>query len=262
MGVMTHLRDVKTIKDKTLSMIEPMKQAILLLKKHQVKMEEGVDYLVILENNKSQLIDVSEKALGPIKEQILPLQNQEAQNIKGRLARFSVEVQEFRIKFQNNCPFHIQDSSPEIIDKAYDTITYFYDETCKMEKIAKDLNNLEGLFDLTKTNYKQLKDCRSELNSLKQMWDLIALIDMQFDSWKKTAWDSIDTDNLATLIKDMEAKQMMATAPQNKVISKWKGFVYLKERVTNMNKVIPLIAMLHSKFMQGRHWRKLERTTS
>ena len=85
---------------------------------------------------------------------------------------------------------------------------------------------------------------------------------MQFDSWKKTAWDSIDTDTLATLIKDMEAKQMMATAPQNKVISKWKGFVYLKERVTNMNKVIPLIAMLHSKFMQGRHWKKLERTTA
>jgi len=38
-------------------------------------MEEGVDYLVILENNKSQLIDVSEKALGPVKEMILPLQN-------------------------------------------------------------------------------------------------------------------------------------------------------------------------------------------
>lgn len=224
-------------------------------------MEEGVDYLVLLENNKSQLIDVSEKALGPVKEMILPLQNQEAQNIKGRLARFSVEVQEFRIKFQNNCPFHTQDSSPEIIDKAYDTITYFYDETCKMEKIARDLNNLEGLFDLTKTNYKQLKDCRSELGSLKQMWDLISLIDMQFDSWKKQLWEDIKTDDLAAQIKDMEAKQMMSTAPQNKVISKWKGFVYLKERVTNMSKVIPLIAMLHSKFMQGRHWKKLERTT-
>lgn len=86
-------------------------------------------------------------------------------------------------------------------------------ETCKYEKTAKDLNNLEGLFDLTKTNYKQLKDCRSELNSLKQMWDLIALIDMQFDSWKKTQWDNIDTDNLSSLIKDMETKQMMATAP-------------------------------------------------
>jgi hypothetical protein len=44
-----------------------------LLKKHQVKMDD--DYLVLLENNKSQLIDVSEKALGPVKEAILPLQN-------------------------------------------------------------------------------------------------------------------------------------------------------------------------------------------
>jgi len=75
-----------------------------------------------------------------------------------------------------------------------------------MEKIARDLNNLEGLFDLSKTNYKQLKDCRSELGSLKQMWDLIALIDMQFDSWKKQLWEDINTDDLAAQIKDMEAK--------------------------------------------------------
>ncbi len=74
MAVMTHLRDVKMIKDKTLEQIDPMKQAIILLKKHQVKMEQ-VDYLVILETNKSQLKEVSEKALGPVKESILPLQN-------------------------------------------------------------------------------------------------------------------------------------------------------------------------------------------
>jgi hypothetical protein len=111
------------------------------------------DYLVLLENNKSQLIDVSEKALGPVKEAILPLQNQEAQNIKARLARFAIEVQEFRIKFQNNCPMHVQDTSPAIIEKAYQSISDFYDETCEFEKTAKDLNNLEGLFDLTRTSY-------------------------------------------------------------------------------------------------------------
>jgi len=31
---MTHLRDVKMIKDKTLDQIDPMKQAIMLMKKH------------------------------------------------------------------------------------------------------------------------------------------------------------------------------------------------------------------------------------
>lgn len=53
-------------------------------------MEE--DFLVVLETNKSSLKDVAEKALGPVKESILPLQNAEAENIKGRLARFGVVV--------------------------------------------------------------------------------------------------------------------------------------------------------------------------
>jgi len=38
------------------------------------------------------------------------------------------------------------------------------------------------------------------------MWDLIALIDMQFDSWKKQLWEDINTDDLAAQIKDMETK--------------------------------------------------------
>jgi len=73
MRVMTHLRDVKMIKDRTLDQIEPMKQTVMLLKKHQLKMEE--DFLVKLENSKTALVEVSEKALGPVKEAILPLQN-------------------------------------------------------------------------------------------------------------------------------------------------------------------------------------------
>jgi len=71
MQVMTHLRDVKMIKDRTLDEVEPMKQTVMLLKKHGVKMEE--DFLVKLENCKTQLVEVSERALGPVKEAILPL---------------------------------------------------------------------------------------------------------------------------------------------------------------------------------------------
>jgi len=259
MSVMTHLRDVKVIKDKTLDQVDPMKQAIMLMKKHQVKMDE--DFLVTLETSKSQLKEVSEKALGPVKESILPLQNQEAQNIKGRLARFGVVVQEFRIKFDNHVPKHITETTPEIIASAYDQITEFYTETCQLEEEAKELNNLEGLFDLQRSSYKQLKDCKSELVSLKEMWDLIALIDNQFDSWKQTLWDQINTENLTQLIKDMQSKQCNPTAPQNKVISKWRGFVALNERVKNMNTILPLISQLHSEFMQGRHWKKLMNIT-
>lgn len=47
---------------------------------------------------------------------------------------------------------------------------------------------------MPKSSYKQLKDCRSELCHLKQMWDLISLIEFQFEAWKSTLWDKIDTE--------------------------------------------------------------------
>jgi hypothetical protein len=69
------------------------------------------DFLVKLENCKTQLVEVSERALGPVKEAILPLQNQEAGNIKKKLLDFQRKVAEFRIKFQQSCPYHIDQSS-------------------------------------------------------------------------------------------------------------------------------------------------------
>jgi hypothetical protein len=48
-----------------------MRDTITLLKKHAVPMQQ--DYFVLLENARSDMIEVADKALGPIKEAILPL---------------------------------------------------------------------------------------------------------------------------------------------------------------------------------------------
>lgn len=58
------------------------------------------------------------------------------------------KVLEYRTKFQINCPYHIDTSSTEIINNAYKTISDFYNQTNVIEDEAKDLNNLETLFDL------------------------------------------------------------------------------------------------------------------
>lgn len=91
------------------------------------------------------------------------------------------------------------------------------------------------------------------------MWDLVALIDLQFDSWRKTLWDQIDTDLLMTLIKDMQGKQCSATQPSNKDIKNYRAFTGLNERVKNMNTILPLIASLHSPYMLDRHWKKMQK---
>lgn len=71
MKVMEHVRDVNMIRHRAFAEFEPMKQTIMLLKKHQLKMEE--DFLVKLENSKTSLVEVCAEAIGPVKEQILPL---------------------------------------------------------------------------------------------------------------------------------------------------------------------------------------------
>ena len=135
--VMTCLRDVNQIRDKTLEQVNPMKETILLLKKHAVEMKE--DYLVLLENCKTDLIDVSDRALGPTKEAILPLQGKEANNVKDNRRKFQLKVIEYRRVFTSSLPYHVDDSSAEIIDSAYNLITEYHEKTMAMENEAKEL---------------------------------------------------------------------------------------------------------------------------
>ena len=82
MNVMIHLRDVRMVTGGALSCIEPLKQQITLLRKHGVNMASSVDPLVELEMVKNAIKDNSDKALSQVKAKILPIQKNEAENIK------------------------------------------------------------------------------------------------------------------------------------------------------------------------------------
>jgi hypothetical protein len=119
--VMTHLRDVSQIKDMTLESFPNLRNTIQLLKKHNVDVNAGqkADLLVILENSRTDLVDTADKALGPVKEQILPLQGKESDNVKTRVRAFQLEVLEFRMEFTQELPYHVEETSLEVIENAY-----------------------------------------------------------------------------------------------------------------------------------------------
>jgi hypothetical protein len=125
---MTHLRDVKQIKDITLDLFPGMKENILLFKKHieYVDMEPNVDYNLKCDTAKTFLIEVSDKAMRQVKEQILPLQKMEGDNVKYNKEVFYSRVLKFRIEFSKELPFHVQQSSMRVIDDAYAKIGEYY----------------------------------------------------------------------------------------------------------------------------------------
>jgi hypothetical protein len=151
---MEHLRDVKMITQNTLARIEPMKQTIVLLKKHGVAMKPEEDFLVILENIKTDLSDTAEKALGPVKGKILPIQKKESENIKEEVRNFRKEVEEYRNKFKENLPYNVTESSDEVILAAYQKIDEYHTTTDALIKESERLRNLETLFDLTESKFK------------------------------------------------------------------------------------------------------------
>jgi dynein heavy chain, axonemal len=258
MKVMTHLRDMKMVKEGAVNLVEPMRETVMILKKNNIPLER--DLLGMIEQARTRIEETNEKAL-EVKEVILPLQTQETKNIKKDLDAFTIEVKLFRSEFIAERPCLKDTSSPAIVENSYNAISTFYKKLVEIENKAKEYNNLETLFELQKSGYKEIKDCRNELKALKYMWDMISFVDTQFEAWKTTLWDQIDTDALLLKIKEIQQKITSPTNPKNKEIKSWKAFISLNERVRNMNTILPLISQLHSKFMEKRHWKSLMKIT-
>ena len=77
-------------------------------------------------------------------------------------------------------PTRQTETSPEVIDAAYEKIDEYFFKNCEMERQAKEMQ----IFD-----QKELNDCKNELVLLKEMWDLISNIDGQLESVKDLLWN-------------------------------------------------------------------------
>lgn len=63
---------------------------------------------------KNAIKDNSDRALSQVKAKILPIQKNEAENIKESVKQHRVLVDEFRQKFRGNLPYDIRDTAHEV----------------------------------------------------------------------------------------------------------------------------------------------------
>lgn len=247
MKVMTHIRDVRTITDICDGMFAPLREQVTLLKKHGVVMD--AELMTKIENMKTKWEDLKLK-VNNVKAIILPHQTEETKRIKVQLSQFDEKVSHFREDFQAKSPFSFEDLSDEIINNAYKTIDSELVALQVIELEARNYNNLNTLFELEKSAYKPLKDCRSELINLKVLWDAISFVQNTYSDWKTTLWDKIDTEYLMEQNKNLE--KMVKELP--KELRGWRGYSALQDKVRSMTTMLPLINELHSPAMEARHW--------
>ena len=115
------------------------------------------------------------------------------------------------------------------------------------------MNELEDLFELPLSHHKQLYEVKDDLIVLKNLWDVILLVDSNFQSWKNTLWADIKTDDLLDEVKRLQNQ----LKKQPKKPRGWQVFKSLDMQVKNLALTLPLIHDLHSPAMRDRHWKAL-----
>ena len=248
--VMTNVKDVKLATEALPLWFQPLHDLSSLLKKYNKPVQESL--AVILEKAPGRWSALVRQSFDE-KERILPLQNAEVDNIKHRIDSFKKEVSSFRAMFLAQCPF----SPGMLVEDAMRTIELFTQSTAGMMERSKDLNNMELLFDLSLSNYVELKTSEDELGLLKKVWENVDSVQTTIAQWNDTLWDAIDTDDLLAAVKDMQT--MVKSMP--KEVKGWKIYSWLADEVKNLSTVLPLISELHSDTMRDRHWQQLLRIT-
>lgn len=103
---------------------------------------------------------------------------------------------------------------------SYGLIDDYHLKLSKIKNEAAEFNNLEKLFELEQSEYKELRDCYTDLKSLKIMWDAIGMINYQYKDWKGQSWRRMKADNLIEQNKVLALQ--LKNLPRN--IKNFKGY--------------------------------------
>jgi dynein heavy chain, axonemal len=103
----------------------------------------------------------------------------------------------------------------------------------------------------------RLADIKTELIMAKDVWDTVLLCSKQFDEWKQTLWNNINTEAIDTASK-VFVKEVKAI---NKTVRDEDCYKGLDSMVKAFTTSLPLVAELRSPAMRERHWGALMHAT-
>lgn len=154
-----------------------------------------------------------------------------AKKVKEDMLTFNRKAEEFRATFLEEAPFTFNRTP----DESYDVLDEQHKKLMEIETEAQELQNLQGLFELTVTEYKELQACRSEIVELKRLWDFISLVHNLFEFWMDQPFKDVDVDGL------VEKTKSLSSEPFPPLVRTWDAYSGMKNEIKNMLVSLPLV---------------------
>uniref|UniRef100_A0A8C3EQ44 Dynein axonemal heavy chain 17 n=1 Tax=Corvus moneduloides TaxID=1196302 RepID=A0A8C3EQ44_CORMO len=244
--VMGHLARVRERQEVTDSMFEPLKETVALLKTYGEKMPEEIHLQL---QNLPELWDNNKRLCLRVAENAAPLQAAEATILRQKCQDF--EQLAFRDTFQGNAPFSYADPDP------YKSLNRQHESIAAMERDMADLATSAALFEVSLPEYKQLKTCRRELCLLKELWDMVTLVNLSIATWNTTRWSDLNVEDM-----DIECKKFAKDIRSlDKEVKSWDAFTGLESSMKNMMTSLRAVSELQNPAIRDRHWQELVQTT-
>ncbi|NXH39972.1 DYH17 protein, partial [Dicaeum eximium] len=246
--MMGHLAQVRERQEATDVMFEPLKETVALLKTYGDKMPEEIHLQLqklpeSWDNNKKLCLRVAENAA--------PLQAAEAAILRDKCQEFEVRQLAFRDTFQGKAPFSYTDPDP------YKLLNRQHKNIAALEKEMGELATSAALFEVSLPEYKQLKTCRKELRLLKDLWDMVTLVNLNIATWKTTKWAELNVEDM-----DIECKKFAKDIRGlDKEVKSWNAFTGLDSSMKNMMTSLRAVSELQNPAIRDRHWQELVQTT-
>ncbi|NXJ22597.1 DYH17 protein, partial [Dicrurus megarhynchus] len=246
--VMGHLARVRERQEVTDNMFEPLKETVALLKTYGDKMPEEIHLQL---QNLPELWDNNKRLCLRVAENAAPLQAAEATILRQKCQDFEVQQLAFRDTFQGNAPFSYADPDP------YKSLNRQHKSIAAMEKDMADLATSAALFEVSLPEYKQLKTCRRELRLLKELWDMVTLVNLSIATWNTTRWSDLNVEDM-----DIECKKFAKDIRSlDKEVKSWDAFTGLESSMKNMMTSLRAVSELQNPAIRDRHWQELVQTT-
>ncbi|XP_006734337.1 dynein heavy chain 17, axonemal [Leptonychotes weddellii] len=246
--VMGHLMKVKERQVSTDNMFEPLKQTIELLKTYGEEIPEETH--LKLQELPEQWTN-TKKLVIQVKQNVAPLQASEVNILRRKCQQFELKQQEFREKFRREAPFSFTDPDP------YKSLNKQQKSIASMESTMEALCKSGSLFEVTVPDYKQLKACHKEVRLLKELWDMIVMVNTSIDNWRTTKWKDINVEQM-----DIDCKKFAKDVRSlDKEMKSWDAFVGLDNTVRNMITSLRAVSELQNPAVRDRHWQQLMQAT-
>ncbi|KAK7945776.1 hypothetical protein WMY93_001504 [Mugilogobius chulae] len=245
MGHLMAMRDRQISNDQH---FKPLKSTAELLKTYGQQLPESV--YIQLEELPEKWKSLRKIAF-TVKHEVAPLQSNEVSVIRRKCVRFEVKQHEFRERFRTESIFKIS------VEQPYRKIDTCHRGVAVMEAEMKKLQDTANLFEVSFPDYRQLRQCRSDIVLVKAVWDMVIFVKTSIEDWTKTPWKEINVEQM-----DMDLRRF---AKEMKLLDKevrvWDVYMGLESTVKNMLTSLRAVNELQNSAVRERHWQQLMHTT-